>query len=235
MKIYDFEVYVTDPEEREQLLVWADEAGIEKMVGMPSAKFRPPNRMVAELIAGDDRFIGCCQVNPRFEQEAVAELEMCVTELGMRALKLMPTYHGYAATDRILDPIMEKVQELGIPVNIHSGDYNAMPLQIAALAERYPDVSVIMDHMGYRLHTAEAVLAAEKCPNIYLGTTIATAEPIVIKRAVEAVGAERIVFGSNAPGAIPVLCVEAIKRQDFSEEELELIFWRNLARIYGID
>jgi predicted TIM-barrel fold metal-dependent hydrolase len=57
----------------------------------------------------------------------------------------------------------------------------------------------------------------------------------VIKRAADAVGAERIVFGSNAPGGIPVLCVEAIRRQDFTEEQLELIFWRNLARIYGIE
>ncbi len=235
MKIYDFEAYVTDPEEKQQLIVWADEAGIELMVGMPSAKFRPPNQMVADLIAGDDRFIGCCQVNPWFEDEAVAELERCITELGMRSLKLMPTFHGYAATNPILDPVMEKVRELGIPANIHSGDYNAMPLQIAALAERYPDVPIIMDHMGYRMHTADAVIAAQKCPNIYLGTTIATAEPIVIKRAAETLGAERIVFGSNAPGSIPILCVEAIKRQDFSDEELELIFWRNLARIYGID
>ena len=80
------------------------------------------------------------------------------------------------------------------------------PEFIGTLAKRHPNVTIIMDHMGYREWIGHAVQAAVENPQIYLGTTlIAAAEPISVKgvlREDEQVGADRIVFGSNAPSGV---------------------------------
>ncbi|HIC89347.1 MAG TPA: amidohydrolase [Anaerolineae bacterium] len=222
-----------------RLIAMADEAEIDLSVLMPLPDFRPRNRQMAEAVADFDqreRFILCCQVNPHFGLEAVDELEYCVSELGMRGLKLMPTYHGYAVHSPLVDPVMEKARQLGIVVNIHSGSANALPLQIAALASRYPEVPIVMDHMGYRYYLRDAILAAQACPNIYLGTTLVSpAEPVVIWNAVREVGPERIVFGSNGPGTHPDMAVEGILRLHLGNEAEALILGENLARLHGVD
>jgi predicted TIM-barrel fold metal-dependent hydrolase len=91
-----------------------------------------------------------------------------------------------------------------------------------------------MDHMGYREWTADAIEAARDNPNLYLGTTIASFEPITIAHAVRELGPERIVYGSNWPNLYSDLAVEAIRRQRLGQEAEELILGGNLARILGI-
>jgi len=231
----DFEVYLTRGGSPEELLALEDQAGIDVAVVMPRVSFRPDNIWHAEALQGYDRLIGCACVNPNFGQEAVEELRMAITEWGLKGLKLMAPAHNYSIAHPIVYPLMELARELEIPVTIHSGPSPAHPLEIAATVLRYPEVPVIMDHMGHRGHQLEAIRAAEMCPNVYLGTTIAAFEPGTVKAAVEAIGPERVVFGSNAPSAYPDLAVESIRRLKLGSEIEGLIFGENLARIYKIE
>jgi len=111
------------------------------------------------------------------------------------------------------------------------------PEYIGSLAKRHPDVTIIMDHMGYREWTGLAVQAAVENPQIYLGTTlIAAAEPISIKNIARGgqVGANRIVFGSNSPSGDAVHGVNGIRKIGFTEEETAMILGENLKKIYGL-
>ncbi|MYC48212.1 MAG: amidohydrolase family protein [Chloroflexi bacterium] len=47
-------------------------------------------------------------------------------------------------------------------------------------------------------------------------------------------GADRVVFGSNAPTAHPDLAVESIARLGLPQDQFDLIMGGNLARIYGL-
>lgn len=230
----DFEAYLTQGESPEELLVLEDQAGIELAVVMPRVTYHPDNRWHAEALKGYQRLIGCACVNPNFGEEAVEELQKAITEWGLKGLKLMAPAHHYNISSPIVYPLMDLARELEIPVTIHSGSSPVHPLEIAALVLRYPEVPVVMDHMGHREYTAQAIRAAELCPNIYLGTTIAAFEPGTVKAVVEALGPERVVFGSNAPSAYPDLAVESIRRAKLGKEAEDLIFGENLARIYGI-
>lgn len=213
----------------------ANHVGIDRIVVTPGVEFRPDNAGLAEDMKASPAVIGCVQVNPQLGAQAVQEVECAVGEWGMRGLKLMPTLHGYPVESPIIFPVMDKVAELQIPVTIHSGTYNAFPLEIALLAERYPSVPIIMDHMGYRFRESQAVAAALRCPNIYLMTSLVSVEPVRIKRAVTALGPERILFGSNAPSAYPDLAIEAIRRLKLGAEAEALIFGLNAARIYRLE
>jgi predicted TIM-barrel fold metal-dependent hydrolase len=235
----DFEIYLptnASAAERRAALAdlanWEDLAGIEIAVVMPNPTPRPDNHALVETLGGDPRWIACCQVNPH-DADAVEQVRQAVTELGCRMLKLMPAIYNASPTSPASRRLLDVARELGIAVNIHSGGNNSSPLEIGAAARRYPEVPIIMDHMGYRNESHHAIVAAEDNPNIYLGTTIASFEPSHIERAIKAVGDERVIFGSNLPILYPDLAMEAIRRANFGREAEALIFGENLARVLG--
>jgi predicted TIM-barrel fold metal-dependent hydrolase len=67
-----------------------------------------------------------------------------------------------------------------------------------------------------------------------LGTTRVAFEPEFVREAVEALGPERVVFGSNGPSIWPDLALESLKRLNLGAEAEALIFGETLARIYGV-
>lgn len=218
-----------------ELLALEDEAGIQRAVVIPEAAAKPPNRWVHEQIKNYPRLIGCACINPLLGREAVEELETAVTEWKMACIKLIPSVHGYNIDSPLVHPIMDKAKKLAKPVIIHSGSHGCEPLRIKELAESYSDLPIIMEHMGYPYDVDQALAAARKCDNIYLGTAMVNSEPDIIKRAAEEVGPERIIFGSSAPGFFPVYAVLSLKRVDFSSHEMDLIMGENLARILKIN
>jgi predicted TIM-barrel fold metal-dependent hydrolase len=213
-------------------------AGVDLVVWMPQPYLRPPNEAMFRALEGfpqREQFIMCCTLNPQFGQETITELERCTADWGMKALKLMPTYHGYSLTSPLVYALLDKARELGVVVNIHSGSFNCQPLQIAALARRYQELPFIMDHMGYRYDFGDALTAAQECANIYLSTTLVSpAEPILVKIAANEVGPERILFGSNGPGTYVDMALEGIRRLKLGQTVESLIFGGNAARAYGL-
>ena len=132
-----------------------DEAGIDMAVLMPPITLQPDNHWMVEQINGNPRFIPCAMHNPHFGAKAVSDLEIEVRDWGIRGLKLNPTKHGFHAASKLVHPLMEKCSELGIPVSIHSEGGYSHPLIISALAQAFPEVQIIMDHMGYRYWVAD--------------------------------------------------------------------------------
>jgi predicted TIM-barrel fold metal-dependent hydrolase len=218
----------------EDILALEDQAGIERAVIVPQCQVWPDNEGLAKAIRGHDRLIGCAIVNPQFGDKAVRELEQCVLEWGIKGLKLMPTFHGYPVHTAVVDPLVAKVRELGIPLTVHSGSWNAAPLQISVLAERYPEVPIIMEHSGYRWYLADALAAARRSRNIYLGLSIVATETAMLFDIFKAVGPERMLFGSDVPAAYPDLAAEAIRRCKFGRDAEDLIFGGVLSQIYHL-
>jgi len=241
MPTMDFEVYLNTnapAPEREaalkELFANEDAAGVEYAVVMPSPTPKPSNRALYETACQERRAILCCQVNPNDGDAALAEIRQSATEWGMRVLKIMPAIYHVQMTGPLARRLMETARELGLVVNIHSGSEISHPLAIGALCRRFPDVTVLMDHMGYREWVSDAIEAARDNPNLYLGTTISSFEPTTIERAVRELGPERVVYGSNWPNCYSDLAVQAIRRQKLGAEAEELILGGNLARILGL-
>jgi predicted TIM-barrel fold metal-dependent hydrolase len=239
MNIFDCEIYIDFPMMGKvyglaEIQALMDEAGIDKAVVMPDVTYRPDNKALADKVRGNPRFVPCALINPHFGNQSVEELEIAVNEWGIRGLKVMPPKHGVMLVSKQLHPLMAKCAELGIPVSVHSDGGYGHPLAIGALANAFPSVPVIMDHMGYRNWVREAIEAAKWASNIYLATT-AVMEPLFIAMAIDALGVDRIVFGSNGPMVIPKMQVEVIKSLGLTPEEEEQIFYKTLARLYKIN
>ncbi|HOG48932.1 MAG TPA: amidohydrolase family protein, partial [Anaerolineae bacterium] len=129
----------------------------------------PYNDRLAEFCAADPvRLIPFCSVHPRYPG-AVPELRRCVTQLGMRGLKLHPWAQCLSLLDSSLDGIGQELERFNVPVVFHDGTPpNSSPLQIAEFARRHARVPVILGHGGLHDLWKEAVYAAERYPNIYL-------------------------------------------------------------------
>jgi predicted TIM-barrel fold metal-dependent hydrolase len=241
MPTMDFETYLNTnapAAEREsqlaELLRNEDAAGIEYAVVMPSPTPKPDNRALYETAGRERRAVLCCQVNPNDGDSAFEEIRQSATEWRMRMLKIMPAIYGIHLTGALASKLMTTARELGLVVNIHSGGGISHPLGIGALARRFPDVTVLMDHMGYREWMSDAIEVARDNPNVYLGTTIAAVEPSTVERAVRELAPERVVYGSNWPNVFSDLAVEAIRRQKLGSEVEQLVLGGNLARILGM-
>jgi uncharacterized protein len=207
-------------------------------------QLHPDNALVARVIKGNPRCIGCVSVNPTFGQEALAEVQKYVTQEGFKGVKLNAELQKYNIDDPLVDPVMKKARELGIVASIHSAPGGCDPNRIGRLAARFPEVPIIMDHMGYPDTTKDAIRVAQECPNVVLGTTVlrffpkdlAGAHFAAVAEAVKTLGPERVVFGSNAPEFVssPLWTRQAIERLKLGREAEELIFSTNLIRLYKL-
>jgi predicted TIM-barrel fold metal-dependent hydrolase len=259
MPTVDFEAYLTfdydggKPFDVDVLLGMEDEAGVEVAVVMPDnmgpaperkLDMQPDNLRVGRLIRGNKRCVGCATINPVLGPDNIKKQFEIVDEYKFGGPKLMAVLHEYDIDDPIVDPIMQMTRERGLVASIHSGSDNVHPNRIANLASRFPDVPIIMDHMGYPDATEDAIRAAEEHPNIYLGTTIlrffkpdpSQAVPQAVAEAVRRVGAERVVWGSNLPEYphSAVWCRQAIERLRLGADAERLIFGENLTRLYKL-
>ena len=180
-----------------------------------------------EAFPGRDRFIPCAYINPNL-YDAPERFEESVEAYGFRGMKLMPTIHRYNVDSAVTRPVMEKARDLGVPVTIHSSGEGGYPRLISRLAGEHPDVPIIMDHSGYRYFQAEALEAGKANENVYFGLSL-VAEPGYIDRIASEVGADRLIYGSNAQGGIPKIGVMVFDYTLLSEREKRMALGENLA------
>lgn len=220
----------------ETILSLMEQAGISKSVIMSYVDAPNVNNRIINYIADcvkkyPDKLIGYARIHPGYGKRAVSIFREAVTELGFKGLKLHPESiitHPYNDTAVSLIKI---AGEMKVPTLFHSGDENlSLPLQIGKCAELCPDSIIIMGHMGGFYHTDDAINIAEKFENIYLDTS-AMPYPKVIKQAVDKIGADRVIFGSDGPGCNPALEIKKIEMACLSENQLSKVMGENILSI----
>lgn len=188
----------------EDLLAYFEEWGIGGALlqpGIMPVDYKAAHKRVYELTKKrPDSIWGCTVLPPYWETtQYEAFVKWTVEELGFKALKLQP----YAFCASPLAPQSQKVFEtaikLNIPVIIHTG--NGVPCALPSLAipvaKAYPELSIVLAHSGAGMYGAEALIAAQQCPNITLETSWTTV--MDIQSFIRELGAERVMFGTDVP------------------------------------
>jgi uncharacterized protein len=213
-----------------------DKRGIEKGVLLPAASPRKPRYYEDALQAYQefpDRFFPFFLANPR-EENVCEMLERVVEKYGFKGLKMHPSFLGVAANDRDwVYPIAEKARELKICMMIHSDpSIYATPWQIGLLAMDFPDIPIVMAHMGFVdvIFNDAAIDMARRCPNIYLETCGVSAEGKVTQ-AVKEIGAHRVLYGSDIPFHDPAFDMARIEYARITPEEKKLIMGENAKKL----
>ena len=171
----------------------------------PAEMFRAANNVVYEATKRyPGRCYGMAYVHAGHMQEALAEIDRCVQELGMVGVKL---YYDYLPDDPVNAPIIEKCIDLDIPILIHSMrcmdpvSQLQQPLcstgvHIANVAKRYPEATFQMGHFTitdwqYQLK------AIAPYKNIYTDMSGSAYDCPQIEEAVKMLGADRILFATD--------------------------------------
>jgi predicted TIM-barrel fold metal-dependent hydrolase len=216
----------------ELLLDYMDEAGVDHAVIVLPMYYRYDNRVLADTLRQyPGRFAGVGVLDPR-EAEAPDRLNGLVADHGIRGVRLRATieeeWFGHPDTY----PLWRRAGELGVPLCL-LGRPQHVPI-MRALAERFPDTPVVIDHFaqlpaagGVESASFQTFLSMAALPNVYVKLSglhywgggrypWPQAQPM-LRAAVDAFGPQRTMWGSDWPhilfGAGYIRCLNFVRRE----------------------
>lgn len=181
-----------------------------------------PNDLVADYVRRHpDKLVGFAGVDPADPQEALREVVQARNELGMRGVGVAPCAQDYHPTDTRAMGVYEKACELGMPVMFHPGIHMAtaskleyaQPVLLDEVAREFPDLKIVVAHMGYPW-VAETVALLAKHPNVYSDISWLLHHPWEGYQAL--LGAHhhgvmaKLLFGSGFPYTGAAHCIETL-------------------------
>jgi len=191
------------------------------------------NRILArELARFPEHLKGYCYVNPRGGARSLDDLRRCVEDDGMIGIKL---WVATFADDPLVDPFLEYAAERRLLVLTHAWrktvgqlTYESTADHVAAVAARHPHVQFVMAHLGGQADTAlEAIRGHRNVAVDTSGTIIGAGE---VALAVERLGADRVVFGSDLHHACLDANVGKILGAGLSDRALDAVLGGTASR-----
>ncbi|HWI75335.1 MAG TPA: amidohydrolase family protein [Baekduia sp.] len=213
-----------------KLLARMDAAGVD-MAMVCSLAQRIEAEFIENLVAAyPDRLFGFGQVMPQAD-DALDEIARMARHPGIKGLKLHPSLHGYHFADHgLLDPVFAACREHGLAILVNAlDDAFVSPLAIEEISRGFPEVPVLIAHMGSVWNVPEACIVAARNPQIYLETSATMLCDVRVAYA--RVGPEKIVMGTEYPGNDFDMERFKIAKAIESEADRALVEGGNLARI----
>jgi len=193
------------------------------------------NGFMLEVMHRNPGFVfGYAFINPALEHLAVEELVACVNQ-GMIGMKLGASVR---CTSPLVEPLIEKCIDLSIPVLHHilqrrRGEYENVALSDAAdlaeLARRFPEARFIQAHIAGGGDWAFGIRAAAGSANVFLDLSGSGCDAGMVEYALEAVGEDRLLFGTDLTLDTGVARLETL---GFLGADLEKIRFRNALRVF---
>jgi uncharacterized protein len=202
---------------------WADYeeafAEIELSVAFTIARDRTQvdsglNDAVAEFVAAaPGRRIGFLSIHPEVDG-AEDELERARTDLGLRGIKLGPNYQVFDPLGPAALRVYELAERHGLPILFHQGASPvrdaplrfAHPLLMDEVAIRFPELRVVMAHLGHPWQR-ETIVTIRKHPHLYADVSALFYRPWSfyegMRLATEWGVLDKLLFGSDFPIATP--------------------------------
>ena len=232
------------------LLASMKKAGIDYTLVLPicakPTQFDSINRFAAEL-NGKDGILSFGSVHP--DCENVKEKLLYIRSLGLKGIKLHPTYQGTYIDDPRYVDIIRTAIELDLLVVIHAGvdagiptPVYCPPVRIAHMldlvyAKQHPTKAhIILAHVG-GLDMYDEV---ERClvgRNIYfdLSFSLGKIGTVQLLRIIQDHGADRILFASDSPFVDQSDYLKVFDALPLFDDERELILFKNAAGLLGIE
>ena len=214
-----------------KLLRIMDEYGIERSV--VSAL---PNTLTLEAVRKyPERVSGLVRINPS-DDDAVELVDRAVVEWGFKGVKMNPLFNNFLPDSKIVHPVMEAAGRHHVPVLIHCGHPPwSLPWSFERLADRFPDVKIVMAHMGHGhiVYINGALDVAEDYGNIVVDTAGMTMHSKIME-AVVRLGEDRVMYGSDMPLGHPAWEIPKVKISGLNEEHLRKVLHDNAIEIYQL-
>lgn len=180
-----------------------------KTLGVLEARRLVRSRRFREALLGDpdneralsairerpDRFLGFVFVNPESER-CMGEIRRCLAG-GMSGIKLALLQYPTDLAGPKMAAIAELARERRVPIFLHQG-LTREASDVRPLVSAFPDVVFIVAHAGVQ-YFDEAVDVARRHDNVFVDTSSCMVTWPKLKRLLGALGASKLVFGTDVP------------------------------------
>ncbi len=206
-----------------------DEVGIDKAVVLPIGikNYEVHNRETAQIVAKyPDRLFGFAKVSQNQDEGRVDRLlKEAFDKLNLRGLKL----HGHPNRE-----IMESLNKYKKPllVDVYGEVY---PLRY--VAESYPDIPIIIAHMGQFMTTnpkprLETIWLAKRYENVYFDTSSVGVHEW-LEQAVKEGLTHKMIFGSDGPVLHCGVELARVKYLNLSADAEAMVLAGNILKLLG--
>lgn len=226
-------------------------SGIDESSDLPG---NVNDKTAAFVQAYPERLIGFMSLHPH-DPRSLDELERCRGELGLRGIKLGANYQIFHPLEPRALAIYERAQRYGLPVLFHQGTSPvrmapirfAHPLLMDEVAMRYPDLKIIMAHMGHPW-TVDTAVVIRKHPNVFADISglfyraFGYYEAMI--KATEWNVLDKLLFASDFPVTTAAETFDAMHKVNdivegtnfprVPEDELEAIIYRDSLALLGL-
>lgn len=215
---------------------------------------RPGTREILEVV-GDDPQISVIAGVSYYDYRAadLADLRVLLREGRIKGLKLYPGYEAFYVHDARMRVIYELAGEFDVPVMIHTGDTfdpkgklkYAHPLEVDEVAVDFRGVTFVICHLGnpWVTDAMEVIYKNDNVVGDISGFTLGHFDERfeqymlqVVKQVLTFAGdPSSLLFGTDWPICQIASYLRFVRNLGLSEEEADLVLWRNTARIFKLD
>jgi predicted TIM-barrel fold metal-dependent hydrolase len=219
----DFVAYLDKTDVRKGILA------SQRSLSPKPEEFIAGNREVARFAEKyKDRFIGACGVNPLFPEESLKEIEYCRNQLGFVWVGELCNYVvPYDYSCREFELLVDHVVKLNMVLALHTEQG-----EMEYIAGKFPQAIIAFAHFGDDNEYADIfkrIKIVAGNPNYYLDTSGYGHDRVgVLEYAVETIGPDRILFGSDFSINDPSTVIARIKNSFLTQEQKQKIFSGNL-------
>jgi predicted TIM-barrel fold metal-dependent hydrolase len=171
------------------------------------------DEVAAFVAAAPTRRLGFLSVHPEVPG-ALDEVERASADLGLTGIKLGPNYQVFDPLGDAALRLYQHAEKHGLPVLFHQGASPvreaplryAHPLVMDEIAIRFPELRVVMAHMGHPWQR-ETIVTIRKHPHVFADVSALFYRPWSfyegLRLATEWGALDKLLFGSDFPIATP--------------------------------
>ena len=190
------------------------------------------NAHLAAEIAGYDNLYGYVTVNPRYLDLSTQQIGQYASNPQFVGFKIHTSYSATSIGEPRMADLFAVLEPYERPLLIHTWGTSEVRA-LGALAHRHPLLPIVIAHAageGWR----DAIAEAQRAPNLYLDFCASNVERGRIERAVQALGPERVLFGTDATLFDPLYMLSCFDEADLSDDDRRLVMSGNATRLFNI-
>ncbi|MGD9227916.1 MAG: amidohydrolase family protein [Desulfobacterales bacterium] len=239
----------------QEVLALMDDTQVDKALvfGFPwkdPLLFKQHNDYIIEVVNRyPQRLIGLVCFDP-FSDGVAEETRRCLQKGGLSGVGELAFYQTGIENSSLsrLEPVMEICRGLDLPVMIHTNEPigHSYPgktpntlAQIYELIQTFPQNKIVLAHWGGGLFFFSLLKkeVKEALKNVYFDTAASPYlyDADVYRLAIQRVGVEKILFGSDFPLLPPARYFDEMKAAGLSEDEMQQICGLNAAALFHLD
>ncbi len=173
-------------------------------------------------------------IHPDFVEESLNEIKR-MDEKGVKLVgEIVPYGDGWSYANENLHELLDEIGKRNMIVNFHTTPQESEAMD--EMVKNHPDVIFVAAHPGEKAVVMEHAERGMKYENYYVDVSgTGMFRHGAVKRLIDTIGADRIVFGSDFPTCNPAMFVGGILFDSLiKDSEKELIFSGNAKRILNL-